>query len=86
VDGWAPTVLDSGGSGFIGGLWPLSDQGAAAFAAHFYAELNQAIHAGGSPLVSKLLQDSRQGFFESGDPTYLGYVYYGDVNLAISHP
>lgn len=86
VDGWAPTVLDNGGSGFIGGLWPLSDTGAAAFATSFYQGLNDAIKTDGSGVVSKLLKDARQEFFKSGDPTFLGYVFYGDVNLSLARP
>jgi hypothetical protein len=86
VDGWAPTVLDSGGSGFIGGLWPLSDQGAAAFATRFYQGMEDAMAHGGSASVATLLKNSRQGFFRTGDPTFLAYVFYGDVNLSIFRP
>jgi hypothetical protein len=28
--------------------------------------------------VAKLLQQTRKRFYENGDPTFLGYVYYGD--------
>lgn len=86
VDGWAPTVLDSGGSGFIGGLWPLSDQGAAAFATRFYRGMEDALAHGGSASVATLLKNSRQGFFRTGDPTFLAYVFYGNVNLSIARP
>jgi hypothetical protein len=84
VDGWAPTVLDGGGSGFIGGLWPLSDNGAATFAARFYQGLKDALNNDGYAVVTKLLKDSRQEFFQTGDPTFLGCVFYGDVSLRLS--
>ena len=83
VDGWAPAVLDGGASGFIGGLWPLSDKGAAAFATHFYRGLGDAVTGGQFASVAKLVTSSRGGFFETGDPTFLAYVFYGDVNLKL---
>jgi hypothetical protein len=86
VAGWAPTVLDNGGSGFIGGLWPLSDKGASAFAVRFYQGLKDRLSSGASGRVAELLQDSRTAFFDSGDPTFLGYVFYGDVNLSVYRP
>jgi hypothetical protein len=84
VDGWAPAVLDGGASGFIGGLWPLSDKGAAAFATHFYRGLGDAVTGGQPASVAKLVTSSRGGFFETGDPTFLAYVFYGDVNLKLA--
>ena len=79
-------VVLFGGSGFIGGLWPLSDKGAATFAARFYQGLKDAIAEDRPVAVTALLQSARKDFFESGDPTFLGYVFYGDVNLSISRP
>lgn len=76
VDGWAPAVLENGASGFIGGLWPLGDAGAAAFATRFY-ELVEARLAQKSASVAQILQQTRQLFYETGDPTFLAYVYYG---------
>jgi hypothetical protein len=84
VDGWAPTVLDGGGSGFIGGLWSLSDKGAAEFAEHFYGGLRDALDRGQSASVAELVARSRREFFDSGDPTFLAYVFYGDVNLRMT--
>ena len=31
--------------------------------------------------VSSALRTARRLFFETGDPTYLAYTFYGDVNL-----
>jgi CHAT domain-containing protein len=83
VDGWAPAVLEAGASGYIGGLWPLADRGAAEFAVSFYdlvgAELPQ-----GSVNVADALRKTRQLFYKNGDPTFLAYVYYGDPNLYLT--
>ena len=37
-------------------------------------------------MATDALRYARQLFFETGDPTYLAYVYYGDVNLRLSPP
>ncbi len=82
VDGWAPAVLASGASGYIGGLWPLGDKAAAAFSRSFYGVIED--HLGQGPVkVAEALRASRRLFFETGDPTYLAYVFYGDVNLKL---
>lgn len=82
VEGWAPAVIEGGASGFIGGLWPVFDDSAAAFAAGFYADIETRL-AEGPASVAAVLQDLRRRFAETGDPTWLGYVYYGDVNLRL---
>ena len=33
--------------------------------------------------VSAAIQEVRRQFLETGDPTWLAYVYYGDVNLTV---
>jgi CHAT domain-containing protein len=78
VDGWAPAVLDAGAGGYIGGLWPLGDKGAADAAAHFYARVRERLAKGETAEVAEILQSTRRRFYETGDPTYLAYVYYGD--------
>jgi tetratricopeptide (TPR) repeat protein len=83
VDGWAPALLESGASGYIGGLWPLSDQGAAEFAVEFYRQLDENLEQG--PVhVADVLRNTRRHFSDSGDPTFLAYVYYGDPNFQFS--
>jgi hypothetical protein len=82
VDGWAPAVLETGASGYVGGLWPLNDKSAAEFAMTFYRMLDERIDSGAVNLAD-LLRDTRRVFYENGDPTYLAYVYYGDPNLKI---
>ena len=83
VSGWAPAVLESGASGFIGALWPVDDQGAAKFAARFYQELDRGL-AKGPVRVDKVLRDARRLYLEEGNPTYLAFIYYGDPNLEFS--
>lgn len=82
VEGWAPTVLESGASGYIGGLWSIGDRGAAEFAADFYRRLAQQLREGPA-LLADALRQTRQRFYQTGDPTFLAYVYYGDPNLAL---
>jgi len=82
VYGWAPTVLETGGSGFLGGMWPLSDNGASQFAAVFYESL-QANGQKGPVEIAELLRMARRRFAETGDPTFLGYVLYGNVGLSV---
>jgi hypothetical protein len=79
VEGWASTVLEGGASGYVGGLWPLGDGTAARFAQRFYETA-----FAGEP-VAIALSRARREFLESGDPTYLAYVFYGDVYLRF-HP
>ena len=83
VDGWAPAVLDTGASGYIGGLWPLGDRGAAEFARTFYDALAADLAQGQDVTVADLLRLARKRFYEDGDPTALAYVYYGDPNLRL---
>lgn len=77
VDGWGPAVLESGASGYIGGLWPLGDAAASAAATQFY----QAV-LDGTP-VAEAVRQLRARFAQTGDPTWLAYVYYGDAALQL---
>jgi hypothetical protein len=80
VDGWAPAVLEAGASGYVGGLWPLGDKGAAKFADYFYTKLAESLKDG-PVAATEVLRDARRLFYETGDPTFLAYAYYGDANL-----
>jgi hypothetical protein len=56
---------------------PLSDRGAAAFAVNFYRLIDTS--AGRERVnVADALRETRKLFYANGDPTFLGYVYYGD--------
>lgn len=82
VDGWAPAVLEAGASAYISGIWPLGDRGASDFAARFYQELDERSRTSAVPLT-EVLRDTRKQFYETLDPTYLAYVYYGDANFRV---
>ena len=82
VDGWAPAVLESGASGYIDGLWPLGDHGAAEFAKEFYRRFKEQLDQGGAQIV-EILRQTRRRFYDNGDPTFLAYVYYGDPDLTV---
>lgn len=82
VQGWGPAVLNSGASGFIGGMWPLSDRTAAAFSARFYGDMSEGLRAG-PVYLADVLRGVRGLFRETGDPTYLAYTFYGNANLRI---
>jgi hypothetical protein len=83
IDGWASVLLETGASGFIGGLWPLGDQGAAEFAKEFYQGLQKNLSEGKAAPVADLLRKIRADFTKTSDPTFLAYVFYGDARLEI---
>ncbi len=82
VDGWAPALLDSGASGYIGALWSVNDQVASTFAANFYDLLKTSMGMSGSVDVPMILTRARaRTYKESADPTALAYVMYSDPSL-----
>jgi uncharacterized caspase-like protein len=83
VEGWAPAVLARGAAGYIGGLWPLKDDPAARFAVAFYRAVAKRLAENGEASVAGALSDARKLFYETADPTYLGYAFYGDAQLAL---
>jgi hypothetical protein len=83
VEGWAPAVLARGAAGYIGGLWPLKDDPAARFAVAFYGAVAKRLAENGEASVAGALSDARKLFYETADPTYLGYAFYGDAQLAL---
>ncbi|MBA1144947.1 caspase family protein [Mesorhizobium neociceri] len=82
VQGWGPAVLAGGASGFIGGMWPLTDRAAAAFSTDFYGGISTRIKDG-PVYLAEILQNVRREFYQTGDPTYLAYTFYGNANLQI---
>jgi CHAT domain len=86
IDGWAGAILESGASGFIGGLWPLSDSGAMVFSKEFYKTLWDRVGAGEPASVASLVELARRKFAETGDPTFMAYVFYGDARLRVTPP
>ncbi len=84
VAGWAPAVLDTGASGYIGGMWPLVDRAAAEFSARFYREVERGMKRG--PVsVFAALREARRLFYHTGDPTFPDHAYFRDVNLRFRH-
>ena len=71
--GWAQGFMAAGAGAFVGTLWAVRSESAAAFAETFYA----ALTAG-----STLGEACRQARTETGrhhdDPTWLAYSVYGD--------
>lgn len=82
VQGWGPAVLAGGASGFIGGMWPLTDRAAAAFSSDFYGGISARLKDG-PVYLAEMLQVVRKRFYETGDPTYLAYTFYGNANLQV---
>lgn len=82
VQGWGPAVLAGGASGFIGGMWPLTDRAAAAFSSDFYGGISARLKDG-PVYLADILQSVRKRFYETGDPTYLAYTFYGNANLEV---
>jgi hypothetical protein len=82
VQGWGPAVLAGGASGFIGGMWPLTDRAAAAFSTDFYGGITARLKDG-PVYLAEILQGVRKRFYETGDPTYLAYTFYGNANLQV---
>ncbi len=81
IEGWAPALLSTGASGYIGALWAVNDRRAAEFAAEFYAHVNRDLQNGPSR-PGRVLADTRRSLFaRTGDPTALAYVLYGDPLL-----
>jgi hypothetical protein len=81
VDGWAPAVLARGASGYIGGLWPLRDGPAGRFAEAFYRSIAAQLERYNRASVTFALSEARRLVYVDGDPTFLGYAYYGDAEL-----
>jgi hypothetical protein len=75
--GWAPASLSAGARGFIGGLWPVFDRAAADATERFYSSLLKEPQV----YVTAALRNVRARYAETGDPSYLAYAFYGDVNL-----
>jgi hypothetical protein len=82
LDGWAPALLDTGASGYLGALWPVSDQVAGVFAANFYKILLENASA---PVAEVVRQTRQRTFDDTHDPTALAYVLYADPFLEVHH-
>jgi uncharacterized caspase-like protein len=86
VEGWAPAILARGASGYIGGLWPLRDEPAARFSEAFYQAVSTRLAQSSRASVAEALSEARRLVYETGDPTFLGYAFYGDAQLQFVRP
>jgi TPR repeat protein len=77
VDGWAPSLMRSGASGYMGALYQVGDASATSFATHFYADLKVRLAGKTNWSVADVVTQARsQTYAESNDPTALAYVLY----------
>jgi TPR repeat protein len=77
VDGWAPALMQSGASGYLGALYEVGDQSAVSFASHFYSELKKDLAANNNWAMADLVTDARRSTYaEANDPSALAYVLY----------
>ncbi len=77
VDGWAPALMQSGASGYLGALYEVGDASAVSFASHFYAGLKSNLGSEGNWSMADLVTAARKATYaESNDPTALAYVLY----------
>jgi CHAT domain len=81
VDGFGPAVLSKGAIGYIGALWPVNDQVAAKFSVHFYQLVQDGLASGPVDVSAALERTRREVYKDTGNPTALAYVLYGDTNL-----
>ena len=73
IGGWAEAFLRGGFGGFIGPLWPVNDDDAHQVSREFFKDVTI-----GGFSAAEALQRVRQRFGRTS-PTYLSYLYYGDV-------
>jgi len=80
LDGWGPALLESGASGYMGALWPVSDKAAGTFAGNFYKWM--AANPG-MPVAEVVRATRQQTFEQTHDVTSLAYVLYADPYLEV---
>ena len=77
ISGWAPALMQSGASGYLGALYTIGDASAASFATHFYAGLKSNLTGKNSATMADIVTQARQQTYaEANDPTALAYVLY----------
>jgi hypothetical protein len=78
VGGWAEALINKNFSGFIAPMWAIYDQNAKTVTTEFLDSITNQ-----TKTVAEALRQIRE---EYGDrsPTYLSYIYYGDVMARLS--
>lgn len=79
MTGWAQQFMAAGAGAFIGTLWAVRSESAAAFAEAFYYSL-----VAGECLGDAILNARRSVRTNDTDPTWLAYCVYGDPAATIS--
>jgi hypothetical protein len=77
VGGWAQTVLQQRFGGFVAPLWAVEDEAAAVVGADLFEALVKR-----RTTVAQALLSIRQSY-GARSPTYLAYLFYGDVHAGI---
>jgi TPR repeat protein len=77
ISGWAPALMQSGASGYLGALYTIGDASAASFASHFYTDLKASLATDPTATMADIVTQARkQTYAEANDPTALAYVLY----------
>jgi hypothetical protein len=77
VTGWAPALMQSGASGYLGALFEVGDDSATQFSKYFYGGLKADLASNGNWTVADLVTAARKStYMEANDPTALAYVLY----------
>jgi molecular chaperone DnaK (HSP70) len=71
---WGARLIEIGCGGFVGSLWPVTDEAALAFARAFYAAMCQGTPIGEAMLKARLAV--RESYPD--DPTWLAYCCFAD--------
>lgn len=76
MGGWAARFVRAGASAFVGSLWEVNDELAAAFAIRFYTDLLQGASLGDAFHAARAQIRAQ----DPANPTWLAYTLYADPN------
>jgi pimeloyl-ACP methyl ester carboxylesterase len=77
--GWSRPFLKAGAGAFIGSLWDVRTDSAREFATEFYRQF-----LSGEPLGTAVFRARQAISADEGDPTWLSYAVYGDLNAKLT--
>jgi hypothetical protein len=85
LSGWADKFLDAGAAAFIGSLWEIRDSSAPKFAESVYDSLLPSKDSSKATTLGDAVWKARQAIQEeTGDPTWLAYVLYGNPDATVT--